>query len=389
MDMQYIKELEDLLIKAKDAYYNTGSSIMTDAEYDRKEEELQRLYPQSKLFQMVGVSGNSGNDVDLVVKAFSTDKALSAEELTTFFNRISAYKTSPIIMTTKMDGVSLILFYKNGILVDASTRGDGIKGTRCLDKILYIPSIPHNVPNNFNGQVRGELTISHHNFDLFNNILKANNEPTQANSRNSVSGLLNNKNMKSLEEKMALTSFNAFGVYDADDGFDEFGSYPNYLDQLDKAKSFGFNTVEHEIFLNSHALKSFINREYEALGDKISKLDTRADGVVFRLNSNSEARTLGYANKYINAVTALKFNPEYVLVALKDIEWSYGSGEITPVAIFDPVELDGAEISRCSMHSIKNMIDLDVQKPGDTFILVRSGSVVPRGYHRDNPKFNY
>lgn len=290
-----------------------------------------------------------------------------------------------------MDGVSLILFYKNGYLVDASTRGDGFKGTRCLDKILYTPSIPHIILNNFNGQIRGELTISHHNFDRFNDILKANNEPTQANSRNSVSGLLNNKNMKSLEQKMALTSFHAFGVYDEDDsnGFDEFGSYPTYLEQLNTAKSLGFNTVSYTIFPDSRELKTFINTEYEALGDKISKLDTRADGVVLRLDSNSEARTLGYAAKYINAVTALKFNPEYVVVALKDIEWSYGSGEITPVAIFDPVELDGAEISRCSMHSIKNMIDLDVQKPGDTFILVRSGSVIPRGYHRDNPKFNY
>lgn len=389
-DKTYINQLEDELLEAKRAYYNSGSVIMSDAEYDRKEEKLKRIYPESILFKMVGSDTGAGEDVDLVYRAFSTDKALSAEEMASFFNRVSPYRNYPFVLSTKMDGVSLILFYEQGVLVNASTRGNGMVGSKCLDKVIHVPSIPNILPVEFTGQIRGELTISHANFDRFNNLLESNNEPKQANSRNSVSGLLNNKSLKSLKEKMALTSFNAFGVYDENSvSADEFGSYDLYSYQLDKARSLGFTPVEYRIFDNAESLRSFINLNYDSLGDEISSKDTRCDGVVIRLNNNTFARKLGYAAKYINAATALKFNPEYALVSLKDVEWSYGSDEITPVAIFDPVELDGAMVSRCSMHSIKNMVDLDVLKPGDTFILVKSGGIIPRSYRRDDPKFNY
>ena len=156
---------------------------------------------------------------------------------------------------------------------------------------------------------------------------------------------------------------------------DDYGSYATYEEQLLKAKALGFPTVEFVKFKKRDMVSP------ETLEGWLKSFPYDNDGIVYRVNDQAFARSLGTGSNFLKAVTAFKFKPEMVLVTVKDIEWSVGSREIVPVVLFDPVELDGAVIARASGHSVSNLIALEAY-PGSTVALVRSGSVIPRLYHR-------
>jgi DNA ligase (NAD+) len=347
---------------------------MSDEEYDRLEEELRQLAPESSVFNITGSDFiPDGEKTAVGQRMFSTDKALTEDELRSFWNRTAGAKE--YVLTTKIDGLSVNLVYDDGILITATTRGDGYTGRAFTSKVPHIKCIPTKLTEKFTGKVRGEVYLTDEAFEKLNGILADGEEELQSNSRNSTSGLINSQDLKNPERKLPLLKFRAFGVYDDADEGDDWGSYENYTDQLAKATALGFNAVEAKTFARP---SDFIPADHK---DWIDNFEAACDGVVLRVNNQAFARNLGTGKNYINGATAFKYKPEIVLAKVIDIKWQVGSKSITPVVIIEETELDGARINNVGGHSVKNLIACDAV-PGRTIALVRSGGVIPRMYHR-------
>lgn len=380
MDLnQRIKHLEEVLLKAKADYYNRGQSDLADAQYDLLEEELYSLKPDSVVFNMVGTDAVDGADVNLIIPALSTLKALNDSELSTYWNRFTGaglnLADQGFVVSNKLDGLACHLEYRGGKLVKAATRGNGAVGKSFLSKVKLMPCIPKQIADNSSLIIRGELHLTFENFNKFNQILVAGGEEEQVNPRNTVAGVINSDDLKNPEEKLNLVSFRCYGYYNIDKSNSMYGFYPTYAEDLQAAEVLGFKTPHWEIVPRDQ-----IGR---ALCDEwLKDTEMPCDGVVVRVNSNDVCSKLGSNNKALYGVIALKPKPELVEVMLKDIEWSLGSRELTPVGIIEPIDLNGATISRVGLHSVKNILDLDAV-PGKTVKIVRSGGVIPRAYHRD------
>lgn len=380
MDLnQRIKHLEEVLLKAKADYYNRGQSDLADAQYDLLEEELYSLKPDSIVFNMVGTDELDGDDVNLIIPALSTLKALNDSELPTYWNRFAAagvdLADQEFVVSLKIDGMAAHLEYKDGKLVKAATRGNGLVGKSFFSKTKFMSCIPKTIQDKAHILIRGEIHLTDDSFSKLNQILIECGEEEQVNARNSTAGLLNSDQIKQAEKKLDLLYFKAYGYYNLDKSDSKFGFYPTYADDLKAAEALGFITPRWEILPREQICR-------ETCDDWISSADFAADGIVCRVNSNDVCAKLGSNSKALYGVIALKPKPELVEVMVKDIEWGLGSRELTPVALIEPVELDGALISRVGLHSVKNILDLDAI-PGKTVKIVRSGGVIPRAYHRD------
>lgn len=371
-----INELVATLMAAKRAYYTTGTPILSDQEYDTLEDELEKLDPENAFFSVVGTDFiPDGQKVEVGPRMYSTDKSLTPDELSTYWNRTAG--TDEYIYSQKIDGLAVDLTYRDGVLHTASTRGDGYIGRLFTSKIQYMTCIPSVLKDNsFNGKVRGEIFLTDAAFEKLNALLEAAEEETQSNCRNSASGLINAATIKNPEGKLGLLNFRAYGVYDDTDPLtDDWGSYELYSQQLEKARDLGFIPVDYFVFHSRYDLK------LDEMETWLKAYDFPNDGIVLRVNNNANARKMGTGSKYLNAVTAYKFKPERVLVKVVDIEFSLGSREIVPVIKIEPVDLDGARITSVGGHSVKNLIDLEAA-PGNYIAIERSGGVIPRAYHR-------
>ena len=328
---------------------------------------------------MVGTDEADGADVNLIIPALSTLKALNDSELSTYWNRFTGaglnLADQKFVVSLKIDGMAAHLEYKDGKLIKAATRGNGVVGKSFLPKTKFMSCIPKTIQDKGHILIRGEIHLTDASFTKLNQILIECGEEEQVNARNSTAGLLNSDQIKQAEKKLDLLSFKAYGFYNLDKSDSKFGFYPTYAEDLKAAEALGFITPRWEILPREQICR-------ETCDAWISKADFDADGIVCRVNSNDVCAQLGSNNKALYGVIALKPKPELVEVMIKDIEWSLGSRELTPVGIIEAIDLDGATISRVGLHSVKNMLDLDAI-PGKTIKIVRSGGVIPRAYHRD------
>lgn len=376
--MDRVKDLSELLLKAKQVYYTTGVSIMSDAEYDTLESELQELDPINKVLMMVGTDSFIPNREKVALKYWmcSTDKAFSMDELRSYRNRTAG--TTEYLVSQKVDGMAVDLTYEGGLLKNASTRGNGTIGRTFINRAMDIPVIQKSLPVKFTGKVRGEIFLTYAGFDLLNEILAAGGEEAQSNCRNSAAGLINNDSLLNPEKKLQLLNFRAYGLYDEDGEVapDDWGSYATYSQQLQHVWELGYTPVEYNIYSSLDAI------DFSKMEAWIKGFDFPNDGIVIRVNNNEQARKMGRAEKYLNAVTAYKFKPDFQLVKVTGIEWSIGSREIVPVIKIEPIELEGATVTSVGGHSVKNLIDIEAA-PGNYISIIRSGGVIPRAYHRN------
>lgn len=275
---------------------------------------LARQYNYSK----VGAS-YSDNKVQHLYPMWSLEKFYPGESVPNFKNPIR---------TPKLDGAAVSLFYDSGHLIWAATRGDGKRGQDVTDKMkLLVP----NFCTDLHGQVTGEVVTT----------------KDTPNFRNYASGALN---LKDLEEFKTRKLF--FYAYDYWPSFSD-----NYTETLER--------------LGKH-FRVVLDAEYD------SQIQFPTDGIVVRENSNKEFERLGYTSKHPRGAYALKENKEGVRTTLRDIIWDVGrSGVVTPVATFDPVDVDGAIVSRATLHNWKYIQQLNLEKDC-TIEVIRAGDIIPR-----------
>lgn len=370
-------------------YHTQDKPEITDEAYDSLVKELETLekeYPELKRENSIldRVGGEPLKEFVKVKHAnrqWSFDDVFDYEELKKWDEKVRNFikkaglsaKKVEYCCELKIDGLKVILTYKDGKLVQAATRGDGTVGEDVTSNVKTIKSIPlildeKQIKNTSSVIAVGEVWIGKNELENINQERKKNKEPLYANSRNLAAGSLRQLDPK-ITASRKLDSF----IYDIDK-IDRIESLENQNQELELLAKLGFKTNEYfKVFDNLEDIQKF----YEDWTKKRHKLDYELDGIVIKINSREIQEVLGYTGKSPRWGVAYKFPAEQVTTIILDIVFQVGrTGVITPVAVLKPALVAGSWVSRATLHNEDEIKRLDV-RIGDTVIIQKAGDVIP------------
>lgn len=373
-----INELIEKINKASYEYYVNDNPTITDQEYDDYYNELLRLeekYPELKrndspTLRVGGQVVDRFEKVTHETPMLSFDDIFNEDEIVTFDERIR--KTCPNATYTlepKMDGLSGSLLYKNGVLVRAATRGDGLIGENITHNVKTIKSVPLKLNKNIDIEVRGEIYMSKKSFERCNEERKQKGENLFANPRNAAAG-----SVRQLDSSIAARRNLDFMAYFLPNP-DKYG-IKTQDESLAFLKELGFKTNYklNGIANNVSDIISYIDN----LSMERESLPFEIDGVVLKVNSLDDEAKLGFTERVPRWGIAYKFPAQEVLTTLKEIKFTVGrTGKITPNAIFDPVHVAGSIVSKATLHNEDYCKELDI-RIGDYVQIIKAGDVIPK-----------
>jgi len=374
-----IADLRQKLVRAAELYYQFEQPEFSDTEYDllfRELVELENHHPEytdaSSPTQRVGAAPIEGFEQHRHgVPMLSLDNAFGAEELTAFEERLKRFlgrdDEIEYLVELKYDGLSLSLTYENGLLVRATTRGDGTTGEVVTHNAKTIQDIPLTLSEPISGEVRGEVLMFKNIFEKLNKERVTKGLTPFVNPRNAASG-----GMRQLDDKLTAERrlrFFAYGVGAIDSRLpDSQSGLMDWLGQL------GF--ARRSQFWICAGISQVIERTEEVLALR-SSLDFGIDGCVVKVNSSALQRELGNTARGPRWATAYKFPSEQAFTKLIEIGAQVGrTGIVTPVAHLDPVFVGGVTVSRATLHNYGELERKDV-RAGDTVVVQRAGDVIP------------
>ena len=363
--MERMKELVELLNGASKAYYQQDKEIMSDKDYDALYDELLALEAETGIVlsdsptQKVGYTVLSNlTKVEHPSPMLSLDKTKETSRLEEFLG------TQTGLLSYKMDGLTVVLTYRDGELKQALTRGNGIIGEDITHNALTFKNIPLKL--DFKGELvlRGEAVISFKDFEQINSRLDPEDE--YKNPRNLCSGTVRQLNSEICAQRSVC--FIAFSLVTAE-GM-EFAKKSDGMDWLDKK---GFQTVQRK-FVNAENVEKTV-REFEK---NIPNNPFATDGLVLTYDDIEYSRSLGTTAKFPRDSIAFKWADETAETTLKEIEWSASrTGLINPIAVFDPVELEGTTVERASLHNVSIVENLQLGL-GDTITVYKANMIIPQ-----------
>ena len=364
-----IKELVEILNKAAKSYYVDAVEIMPNIEYDKLYDELLELEKETNVVLSNSPTQNVGYEIagELPKKAhespmLSLDKTKSVEDLREWLGDNKA------LLSWKMDGLTIVLTYRNGELAEAVTRGNGTIGEVITNNAKNFQNIPLKIE--FKGELilRGEAIIKYSDFKRINDAIE-DATAKYKNPRNLCSGSVRQLNPAITKSRMVYC--NIFNVVKAD-GIDFENSKAK---QFEWVKNEGFDVVEYK-FTDSKSIADDI-AEFES---KIESNDIPSDGLVLLLDDIALGERLGSTSKFPRNAMAFKWSDERQVTKLKYIEWSPSrTGLINPVAVFEPVELEGTTVSRASLHNVSIFEDL-MLGVGDEISVYKANMIIPQVY---------
>ena len=364
--IEKMKSLIEELNNASIAYY-TSTPIMSDYDWDKKYEELQMLENQENIIFPNSPTQNVGytvsdklNEVKLDHLMLSLDKTKSINDLKQFAGN------KQCIASVKCDGLSTTLKYIRGELVSAVTRGNGYKGTDVLQNVLTIKNIPKKIPYDNELIIDGETIIGWDTFNEINSKIKPPDEKYK-HPRNLVSGSL-----RLLDSKEAAQRNMRFIAWRVIKGFEHKSVY----EDLQSAKVCGFEVVPMLIYSNPD--KDSLQGILEKIKDLADVNNIPYDGAVIAYDDYDYGESLGKTDKFFRHSIAYKYEDQLYETVLKDIEWNTSkTGLINPVAVFEPIDLDGAITTRATLHNISYIKKLSLGI-GDRIRVYRSNKVIPK-----------
>lgn len=374
MSKERIEELVNILEKANHDYYVMDSPTMEDYEYDKLMVELEQLenkYPEYKLpnSPTTRVGGEALKKFESVthnVPMMSLQDAFSYEELKEFDSRVKKFSPdATYVCELKIDGLSVSLKYENGILTRAATRGNGTKGENITSNVKTIKSVPLKLKSNLTAEVRGEIFMPKKSFIKLNLEREENEEELFANCRNAAAGSIRVLDPK-ITAKRKLDVF----LYYATSGID----VTTQEDALLGLKELGFKVNPYFRHCNNiDEVISFI----EEIKEIRDTLDYDIDGIVLKVNDFTSYEEIGVTAKYPKWAIAYKYPPVEVHTKLNEIIFQVGrTGNITPVACFKPVLVQGSMISRATLHNEDFIKERDIHI-NDTIVIRKAGDVIP------------
>lgn len=362
------KELIEKLNKASDAYYNSNHPIMSDYEFDKLYEELVNLEKETGTIFNNSPTHNVGYSIADELKEvehnhlmLSLDKTKSVEELIEFADDNNCF------LSVKCDGLTTSLHYIDGVLVSAETRGNGVTGQDVLQNVLTMSNVPKEIPYKDELIIDGETIIGWDTFNKINENLP--NQDKYKHPRNLVSGSLQLLNSKEAAERNMR--FIAWRVIN---GF----NHESVFFDLKEAEKNGFETVPMWTYSNNSSDKNNIRQMLDDLRKQADNHNIPYDGAVMAVDDYKIAESMGRTDKFFRHSMAYKYEDELFETVLTDIEWNTSkTGLINPVAIFEPVDLNGAITTRATLHKITYIKDM-MLGIGDKIRAYRSNMVIPK-----------
>lgn len=381
-DIDRIIQLRNELHQHNHNYYVLNSPTISDQEFDyllRELQDLEHAHPEAfdpnSPTQRVGSDLN--NEFQTVLHRrpmLSLSNTYNRQEVQEFYERISeGLQGAPfqICCELKFDGLSISLHYREGKLYQAVTRGDGVQGDDVTQNIRTIQSIPLQLaqgadyPDEF--EIRGEVLMPWASFDRLNEQRALAEEPIFANPRNAASGTLKSKDSRVVAQR----GLDAYLYYLLGDDIPGDGHFQN----LQAARSWGFKVSEHlKLADNLQEVFDFI----DYWDTERRNLPVATDGIVLKVNSLQQQKSLGMTAKSPRWAIAYKFQAEQACTTLRDVIYQVGrTGAVTPVAVMDPVQLAGTTVRRATLHNADVIQSLDLHM-GDQVLVEKGGEIIPK-----------
>ena len=359
-----IKQLTSQLNMYRNEYYNNSNSVISDYEYDQLFDELKALEDSTGFYMSNSPTHTVGYPVNSKFnKVVHKEPLLSLDKTQDMVEFIKFCSKSEVLLMHKLDGLTIQLTYDNGELIQAVTRGDGTSGDDITTNAKYFSNIPLTVSNKNKFTIKGEAIINKDTFNIINNKLK--DEDKFKNPRNLASGTV-----KQLDTKIVSQRNVEFICWNANDLSTD-GTMEN---GLTNAKNLGFTIVSYQIPISN--LDQTVPYIINSLKESAQIIPI--DGIVAMYNNIEFGNSLGGTSHHFNNGFAFKFYDEEEETTLKDIEWSMGkTGELCPVAIFDPVIIDGTTVTRASLHNISIIEELRLGI-GDTVRVYKANQIIPQ-----------
>ena len=374
-----IEELVELLNQAGKAYYEAGQEIISNLEYDKAYDELVRLEEETGIVLSASPTQNVGYSVATALPKeehaspmLSLDKTKSVETLQSFLGEQKG------ILSWKLDGLTVVMTYEKGEFVKAVTRGNGRIGEIVTENAKRFRNLPLRIP--FKGRLvlRGEALIRYSDFAKINEEIPEEGAKYK-NPRNLCSGSVRQLDPKiTWERRVYFFPFTLVSVEEGEDGASrESGGLPDFHNSHEAEFEFleqqGFQVVGRRA-VNKEELPGAVSD----FSEQVKKNDFPSDGLVLLMDDISYGKSLGTTAKFPRNALAFKWEDEEEKTILREVEWSPSrTGLINPVAIFDPVELEGTVVSRASLHNISYLEDLKLGI-GDEITVYKANMIIPQ-----------
>lgn len=367
--VQRIKELTKQLNQYRNSYYNNSESEISDHEYDNLFDELKKLEEETNIIMANSPTHTVGYEVKSKLAKvkhshpmLSLDKTKSVEDLKKFSGN------KDCLLMCKMDGLTVLLTYEKGELIQAETRGNGEEGEIITHNAKVFENIPLHIDYTGHLEIEGEAIITYDDFEKINSKLPENEK--YKNPRNLVSG-----SVRQLDSNVAAQrhiKFIAWKVPNIEDyKYDKY-----FTKKLEQVKELGFDIVPYLIYF-----EDTVESRIEILKNTAKELGYPIDGLVMTYNDITYGASLGTTGHHPKHSLAFKFYDDIYPTKLINVEFTMGkTGVLTPTAVFEPVEIDGTMVERASLHNLSVMRDLGVEFIGQEINVYKANQIIPQVY---------
>lgn len=368
-----IKKLVDVLHKASIAYYRDDNPVMSDKQYDDLYDELESLEKETGVIYSNSPTQNVGSEVvSELDKVKHTHPMLSLAKTKSVDDLIKVYNNKDSILSLKMDGLTICLTYDNGVLTKAETRGDGHIGELVTHNAKVFENIPLTIGIKEHYEIEGEAVITYEDFEAINQLLPA--DKKYKNPRNLAAG-----SVRQLDSGIASQRHLKFIAWKVP------GENYSMVSGLNKAKRLGFTVVPYVYLwpdqinkLDNEELRDIFEQQIQELKNVADTLGYPIDGLVLTYDNIQYGKSLGMTGHHPKHSIAYKFYEDEEISRLRDVEWSIGkTGQLTPVAIFDSVEIEGTTVNRASLHNVSIFKDLKLGI-GDEITVYKANAIIPQ-----------
>lgn len=383
MDLNEYKKLVDIIDYHMNQYYNMNEPEISDFEYDQLMQQLKAaeaehpewVTPDSPTQKIGGVAmREAGVKVTHDVPMLSIEDVFNKEDVTAWVDKVKAvHPDAKFSVEAKIDGLSMTLRYERDSqdklkLKLAETRGDGLIGEDVTENALVIPDVNKYLDLPYDSlQLRGEVYMSHEDFDRYNEEQELAGGKLAANPRNLAAGTLRQLDAN-ITKKRGLKMF----VFNVQQGPEELTE--SHCGGMDILSAHNVPTVFHRLCTTADEIIAVIDE----IGEKREEFPFDIDGAVVKIDQVAYRGDFSSSSKYSSGHIAYKYPPEEKETKLLDIELSVGrTGRVTPTAIFEPIRLCGTSVSRATLHNQDFIDDLDVGI-GDTIVVYKSGEIIPK-----------
>ena len=365
-----LKELTEQLNRYRDSYYNNSESLVSDKQYDDLFDELQSLEKETGIIMSNSPTKTVGYEVKSKLEKvkhshpmLSLNKTKSIDELKKFANNRDC------LLMCKMDGLTVLLTYENGELIQAETRGNGEEGEIITHNAKVFENIPVHIDYTGHLEVEGEAIIVYDDFEKINSKLPENEK--YKNPRNLVSG-----SVRQLDSNIAAQRHIKFIAWKVPYVIKEKYAIKTMVDRFSLIEELGFETVPQVII---KSWEEHYDEYIKILKEIAQEKGFPIDGLVMTYNDISYGESLGMTGHHPKHSLAFKFYDDIYPTELLDVEFTMGkTGVLTPTAVFKPVEIDGTVVERASLHNISIMKELGITHKGQTVNVYKSNQIIPQ-----------